>query len=40
MPLSRQKSELQSLTEVIAPRSGTAFNLESGQVLRVIDYEG
>ena len=28
------------MTEVIAPRSGTAFNLKCGQVLRVIDPEG
>lgn len=28
------------MTEVIAPRSGTAFRLECGQVLRVIDPEG
>lgn len=40
MPFSRQTSEDQSLTEVIAPRSGTAFSLECGQVLKVIDPEG
>lgn len=28
------------MTEIIAPRSGTAFTLERGQVLRVIDPEG
>lgn len=28
------------MTEVIAPRSGTAFSLECGQVLKVIDPEG
>ena len=28
------------MTEVIAPRSGTAFTLERGQVLKVIDPEG
>ena len=28
------------MTEIIAPRSGTAFTLERGQVLKVIDPEG
>ena len=28
------------MTQIIAPRSGTAFTLERGQVLRVIDPEG
>lgn len=28
------------MSEIIAPRSGTAFTLERGQVLRVIDPEG
>lgn len=28
------------MTEIIAPRSGTAFTLERGQVLNVIDPEG
>jgi uncharacterized protein len=28
------------MTQIIAPRSGTAFSLECGQVLKVIDPEG
>jgi len=28
------------MTEIIAPRSGTAFTLERGQVLKIIDPEG
>ena len=28
------------MTKTIAPRSGTAFHLETGQVLKVIDPEG
>lgn len=28
------------MTKIIAPRTGTAFRLEKGQTLRVIDPEG